>query len=273
MLPRLDAAGDADGSPVGASAGAARSPTLARDADAADRALRRPELTIGAFGLDGLAWTYVGTRLPELGAPGPGGDRRAAGEVAPDAQDLLDTVRRACLVHSDLNPKNLLVDPDTLALTGVLDWEFAHAGHPCTDLGNLLRFDRDPAFADGRAGGVRRALGGTPPEDAAGRWPGRPTCGRSSTSRPGDGENPVADAAHDRLLRAIARDGIRACTRLAERRREPPLSVAACKSVGTRSRRVVLSIAPEVCLRPRRSGLTLAIDAGTSAGSSAATSR
>ena len=90
---------------------------------------------------------------------------------------LLDTVPRVCLVHSDLNPKNLLFDPDTLALTGVLDWEFAHAGHPFTDLGNLLRFDRDPVVRRGRAGGVRRAA-----RHAAGarrwRWPGPPTCGR-----------------------------------------------------------------------------------------------
>jgi aminoglycoside phosphotransferase (APT) family kinase protein len=67
-------------------------------------------------------------------------------QVADRAQQLLDAVRRTCLVHSDLNPKNLLVDPRTLEVTGVLDWEFAHAGMPVTDLGNLLRFDRDPAF-------------------------------------------------------------------------------------------------------------------------------
>lgn len=54
-----------------------------------------------------------------------------------------------CLVHSDLNPKNVLVDPATLQVTGVLDWEFAHAGHPGTDLGNLLRFDREPAYVEG----------------------------------------------------------------------------------------------------------------------------
>jgi aminoglycoside phosphotransferase (APT) family kinase protein len=55
-------------------------------------------------------------------------------------------VDRACLVHSDFNPKNLLVDPATGELTGLLDWEFAHAGNPVTDLGNLLRFNRDPVF-------------------------------------------------------------------------------------------------------------------------------
>lgn len=66
--------------------------------------------------------------------------------VAERAQDLLDTVERTCLVHSDFNPKNLLVDPSTLEVTGLLDWEFAHSGSPYTDLGNLLRFERDEAF-------------------------------------------------------------------------------------------------------------------------------
>jgi aminoglycoside phosphotransferase (APT) family kinase protein len=68
--------------------------------------------------------------------------------VADRAQGLLDAVDRTCLVHSDLNPKNVLVDPSTGAVTGVLDWEFAHAGGPFTDLGNLLRFERDPALTE-----------------------------------------------------------------------------------------------------------------------------
>jgi aminoglycoside phosphotransferase (APT) family kinase protein len=63
------------------------------------------------------------------------------------AEDLADTgVDRICLVHSDFNPKNLLVDPDTAELTGLIDWEFAHAGSPYTDLGNLLRFCEDPVL-------------------------------------------------------------------------------------------------------------------------------
>ncbi|HET7173492.1 MAG TPA: phosphotransferase [Nocardioidaceae bacterium] len=53
---------------------------------------------------------------------------------------------RCVLVHSDFNPKNILVDPATLAVVGLLDWEFAHAGSPYTDLGNLLRFERRPEF-------------------------------------------------------------------------------------------------------------------------------
>lgn len=67
---------------------------------------------------------------------------RLAG-VAARAQDLLDDVRRSCLVHGDLDTENVLVDPDTLEVTAVLDWEFAHAGSPYADLGHLLR--RDPA--------------------------------------------------------------------------------------------------------------------------------
>ena len=68
--------------------------------------------------------------------------------VADDAQDLLDEERRACLAHSDFNAKNLLVDPETLEVTGVLDWEFAHSGLPWTDLGNLLRFERHPILVE-----------------------------------------------------------------------------------------------------------------------------
>ena len=60
-------------------------------------------------------------------------DRAAA------AQDLLLSSRRRCLVHGDLDPTNVLVDPVTLAVTAVVDWEFAHVGSAWTDLGHLLR--------------------------------------------------------------------------------------------------------------------------------------
>jgi Ser/Thr protein kinase RdoA (MazF antagonist) len=160
-----------------------------------------PDLRIGGFGVDGLP-AYLELRLAELGHFAP---REIDGlrEVAVDAQSLLDTMPRACLVHSDLNPKNLLLDPDTLALTGVLDWEFAHAGHPFTDLGNLLRFDRDEAFT----GAVLAAYAerrGTPADEAlalaraADLWALVDLATRRS-------ENPVAARA-DRLLGAIARD-------------------------------------------------------------------
>jgi aminoglycoside phosphotransferase (APT) family kinase protein len=159
-----------------------------------------PDLAIGDFGLDGLP-NYVEVRLPELGHLSPDELDGLRG-VALDAQALLDTVGRFCLVHSDLNPKNLLLDPDTLALTGVLDWEFSHAGHPFTDLGNLLRFDRNPIF-DEAVLSVYEERRGTHPERAlalaraADLWALVDLATRRNA-------NPVAARA-DRLLRAIAR--------------------------------------------------------------------
>ncbi len=72
---------------------------------------------------------------------------RSLRQVCAQADDLLDGVRRSCLVHSDFNPKNILVDPGSATVTAVLDWEYAHAGSPYSDLGNLLRFERGTAWA------------------------------------------------------------------------------------------------------------------------------
>ena len=49
------------------------------------------------------------------------------------------------LVHSDFNPKNLVVAQDGAGwrVSAVLDWEFAFAGPPLTDVGNMLRFGDD----------------------------------------------------------------------------------------------------------------------------------
>ena len=113
-----------------------------------------PQVRRGVFADGDLAIAPYPVELPEW-----------LGQLGEIAQALLDEERRACLVHSDLNPKNLLLDPDTLAVTGVLDWEFAHAGNPHTDLGNLLRFDREPAYVDGVLGAYAE-LRGTPRERA-----------------------------------------------------------------------------------------------------------
>ncbi len=107
-------------------------------------------------------------------------------------------------MHSDFNPKNLILDPDTLHVRALLDWEFSHAGNPYTDLGNLLRFDRAPAFADA----VLTTYAGRWWEDkrsvleqarAADLWALVELAGRK-------GQNPVADRAHALLLE-IARTG------------------------------------------------------------------
>jgi aminoglycoside phosphotransferase (APT) family kinase protein len=76
------------------------------------------------------------------------GERDRLLAVADSAQSILDRVERTSLVHSDFNPKNLLADPETGQVTAVLDWEYARSGSPYDDLGNLLRFERTPAFAD-----------------------------------------------------------------------------------------------------------------------------
>lgn len=103
------------------------------------------DLTLTPLPEGGVA-EFVGERADRL--PLTTGELAGLREVAEEAQALLDEDARTCLVHSDLNPKNLLVDPATLRITALVDWEFAHSGSPYADLGNLLRFDRDPAYAD-----------------------------------------------------------------------------------------------------------------------------
>jgi aminoglycoside phosphotransferase (APT) family kinase protein len=165
------------------------------------------DLTIGSFGAEG----HSIDGLPEFVAlheqaflHWSQAELEGLREVATDAQALLDTVGRFCLVHSDVNPKNLLVDTDTLDVTGLLDWEFAHAGHPYTDLGNLLRFDRQPAFVEAVLGAYTARHGGTPAHAldlarAADLWALVDLAARR-------GQNPVAARAHELLL-AIARSG------------------------------------------------------------------
>jgi|GEM_PF-1398083 len=46
----------------------------------------------------------------------------------------VDHVARAGLVHGDYGPNNMLFDPRTVAVTGLLDWEWAHVGSPIEDL-------------------------------------------------------------------------------------------------------------------------------------------
>jgi aminoglycoside phosphotransferase (APT) family kinase protein len=159
-------------------------------------------LTIGDFGVpDGLPG-FVADRAGDLGWESDLLGRLSA--VAERADALLDGVGRTCLVHSDLNPKNLLLDPTDLTVTGVLDWEFAHSGHPFTDLGNLLRFDRRPAFVDAVLASWCARRGGTPDQAlqlarAADLWALVDLAARRR-------QNPVAGRA-DEYLAAIARTG------------------------------------------------------------------
>lgn len=59
-------------------------------------------------------------------------------KILENTRDVLrDFDQDRCLVHGDFSPNNILVSGDKI--TGVLDWEFSHAGTPFMDIGNLLR--------------------------------------------------------------------------------------------------------------------------------------
>ncbi|WP_300642096.1 phosphotransferase [Nocardioides sp.] len=143
-------------------------------------------------------------------------DHDAVLGLAGDADDVLQDAARegpgAVLVHGDLNAKNLLLastEDDRVVVTGVLDWEFAHAGSPWADLGNLLREQRSPAYVEAVLDTVadRRGV----PVDLAldlARAADLVAVVELATRR---GSNPVSDAAHERLLvLARARD-LHAC--------------------------------------------------------------
>ena len=183
------------------------------------------------------------------------------GAVADAANALLDEEARVCLVHSDLNPKNLLLDPDSLEVTGVLDWEFAHAGHPFTDLGNLLRFDRQPAYVDGVLDDVRRAprhpaRAGAGPRPV--RGPLRPHRARlARRAEPGrHSRRPPARRDRRRPRRARGRVAARRC----ERQPVPPYPSSLMIPTWATLRVRFVGVPPS---RIRRSATLLAVDSST----------
>lgn len=131
-------------------------------------------------------------------------DRAALLDLADLAEGVADRVGRWCLVQGDFSPENLLVAPDAATVTGVVDWELAHAGSPFADLGRLLRLDRDPAFVEAVCGAYADRVVDAPGDlldqaRAADLWALVDLAGRA-------GQDPVADRARDRLL-AMARTG------------------------------------------------------------------
>lgn len=58
----------------------------------------------------------------------------------------------ACFVHGDFNPTNIIIDEGQLS--GIIDWEYALAGTPFMDIGNLLR-TTDENFHSGIELGLR----------------------------------------------------------------------------------------------------------------------
>jgi aminoglycoside phosphotransferase (APT) family kinase protein len=78
-----------------------------------------------------------------------------------DARRREASATKSCLVHGDFNPTNILIQDG--AVSGILDWEFAHSGDPYMDIGNLLRHT-PPAYHNQIHSGLE-AGGVTLPDD------------------------------------------------------------------------------------------------------------
>ncbi|WP_341676284.1 phosphotransferase [Niveibacterium sp. SC-1] len=81
------------------------------------------------------AWVVRGRGAARLGA---GLTQDLLGFVRANGGLLDGPAQRPCLAHGDFGGANLLIDAED-QLAAVLDWEFAFAGTPFFDLGNLLR--------------------------------------------------------------------------------------------------------------------------------------
>lgn len=213
LLPRLDEhalahAGRASGEVVSRLAGAVQ-PRAGRFVDE-QLSLAPWEPPWDAESLVDLVAALV-PRLDLVGA-----DRDGLLGLAGDADDVLHDAAQegpgTVLVHGDLNAKNLLLattENDQVVVTGVLDWEFAHAGSPWADLGNLLREQRSPAYVEAVLDTVAARRG--VPADLAldlARAADLVAVVELATRR---GSNPVSDAAHERLLIMVRSRDLHAC--------------------------------------------------------------
>jgi aminoglycoside phosphotransferase (APT) family kinase protein len=93
--------------------------------------------------------------------------------AAHEGQRIEEWEARACLVHGDFNPSNLLVEPGvphdaeaTSKVAAVIDWEFAFSATPAFDFAVLLRppLESNVAFIEGLEKGYRAAGGEMPPD-------------------------------------------------------------------------------------------------------------
>jgi aminoglycoside phosphotransferase (APT) family kinase protein len=83
---------------------------------------RRPRLgAIAADITEIRRWLRCGTRILPA----------ASDLLGADAEAVNDT---SIVAHGDLWPAHLLVGPDGVTLTGIIDWEYARAGSPLVDL-------------------------------------------------------------------------------------------------------------------------------------------
>jgi aminoglycoside phosphotransferase (APT) family kinase protein len=78
-------------------------------------------------------------------------------------------LKKPCLTHADFNASNILVKKTAAGawtVGAILDWEFAFAGSPAFDFGNLLRppLGDSKSFVEGVTTAYKKA-GGTLPDD------------------------------------------------------------------------------------------------------------
>lgn len=81
---------------------------------------------------------------------GPQTVQAISGVLATEAERSKGRQARYSLCHGDYNPTNILIHNG--AVSGVLDWEFAHAGDFYMDVGNLLRHTPPACYGEIRAG-------------------------------------------------------------------------------------------------------------------------
>jgi aminoglycoside phosphotransferase len=96
-------------------------------------AARESTLTLGfvagAHGQDLIDQGHAATVLQSCGRL-----LRRLHDLAPGPLALGEHAASQVLVHGDFGPNNVLLHPESFAVTALLDWEFAHLGDPIEDL-------------------------------------------------------------------------------------------------------------------------------------------
>lgn len=79
----------------------------------------------------------------------------AAARYLDELEPRLVAPSRLTLIHRDIHPWNLLIDPDTLSLNAIIDWGDAHQSDPALDLSSMPALAHPAMLAGYReAGGV-----------------------------------------------------------------------------------------------------------------------
>jgi aminoglycoside phosphotransferase (APT) family kinase protein len=112
-----------------------------------------PDGLVTPFDFDGFGDDYVGSMLVNPAVQrwlDPITVQKLRQILAKESTRRSEISAQPVMVHGDFNPTNILIDSSRVS--AVIDWEYAHAGSPYMDIGNLLR-NTDPQFHEAiRAG-------------------------------------------------------------------------------------------------------------------------